>query len=288
MSPRLYILGLGFSGLEIARQAKRRGWSVTGSVRSAEKAALLKSQGIDAEVQSATSAALFAATHILATAPPDDAGDPVVAIVRAHRPQWIGYLSTTGVYGDRGGDWVDETTPTQPGQPRSQRRVVAEQQWQALGRERGVPVHVFRLPAIYGAGRSALDQVKAGRAQRIDKPGQVFCRIHVEDIAQTVLAAIERPAALPGAIYNVCDDEPAPQADVIALACTLLDRPVPPLVPYDEAAATMSEMARSFYSDNRRVRNDRIKRELGVVLKYPTYREGLKAALAASGGNGNG
>src|SRR6185312_7367180 len=159
------------------------------------------------------------------------------------------------------------------GQPRSAGRLVTERAWQTMG------ATIFRLPGIYGSGRSAIDQVKAGTARRIDKPDQVFSRIHVEDIASTVLAAIVHPS--PGAVYNVADDLPASTADVIAYACDLLAVPVPPLVPWAEIAPTMSAMARSFYAENRRVRNDRIKRELGVMLRYPTYREGLRAMLGA-------
>jgi nucleoside-diphosphate-sugar epimerase len=277
MTGRLFIFGLGFSGLEIARLARAQGWAVGGSVTTEEKVAQLRGEGIEASVLPHVEANV---THVLSTVPPTESGDPVVAHASTMEPKWLGYLSTTGVYGDRGGGWVDETATPTPGQPRSCHRLDAERAWQALGAGRGVPVHVFRLPAIYGPGRSAFDQVREGRAQRIEKPGQVFSRIHVEDLARTVLASMKHPAPLPGAIYNVCDDDPAPQADVIALACALLGRPVPPLVSYDEAAARMSDMARSFYAENRRVRNERIKRELGVTLKYPSYREGLRMILA--------
>ena len=277
MSSRLFIFGLGFSGLEIARQAQADGWAVGGSVTTAEKAVQLRAEGIAATVLPPTDAGTV--THVLATVPPTAAGDPVLEYASTLRPRWLGYLSTTGVYGDRGGGWVDETTSPAPGLPRSRYRLQAEGAWQALGAKLGVPVHIFRLPAIYGPGRSAFDQVREGRAQRIDKPGQVFSRIHVEDLARTVVASMKRPAPLPGAIYNVCDDDPAPQADVIALACELMGRPAPPLVPYDEAAKHMSDMARSFYAENRRVRNDRIKGELGITLRYPSYREGLRSIL---------
>ncbi len=274
MSRSLYVVGLGFSGLEIARLAKASGWSVAGSVTGEEKAAQLRAQGLDAEVSSPSSARLAGATHVLSTVPPEASGDPVLPIVRQARPQWLGYVSTTGVYGDRGGGWVDENDAPNPGQPRSRHRLKAEQEWQALAGERGVPLSIVRLPAIYGPGRSALDQVIEGRAQCIEKPGQVFCRVHVADIATAVVTAAGRAA---GAIYNVCDDEPCAQSDVIAFACKLLGRPAPKLVPWEEAAPKMSEMARSFYAENRRVRNERLKRELGVALKFPTYREGLTA-----------
>ncbi len=278
MSKRLFVVGLGFSGLEIARCARAGGWAVAGSVTTPEKAARLRvEEGIDAGLLSEAGGALTAATHVVVTVAPGASGDPTFEAVEPHRPRWLGYLSTTGVYGDRGGGWVDETAEPNPGQTRSRYRLAAEQAWQAWGRARGAAVDVFRLPAIYGPGRSALDQVREGRAHCVDKPGQVFCRVHVEDIAAAVLAAMDRRAMPPGTVYNVSDDEPAPQADVISFACQLLGRPAPVRVPWDEAAPKMSEMARSFYAENRRVRNERLKRELGVVLKHPTYREGLRA-----------
>jgi nucleoside-diphosphate-sugar epimerase len=277
MTEILYVIGLGFSGLEIARHARANGWRVAGSVTSGEKAAQLREQGIEAEALTASSATLRAATHVLSTVPPTSSGDPIVPLLRIFKPKWLGYVSTTGVYGDRGGAWVDETIEPAPGQARSRYRLAAEREWQALGQALAVPVDIFRLPAIYGPGRSALDQVLQEQAQRIDKPGQVFCRVHVEDIAATVVAAM---AGAQGAIYNVCDDEPCAQSDVIAFACELLGRTAPPLVSWAAAAPGMSEMARSFYAENRRVRNDRIKRDLGVVLRYPTYREGLRAIAA--------
>jgi nucleoside-diphosphate-sugar epimerase len=277
MTGRLYVVGLGFSGLEIARRAKADGWIVAGSVTSEEKAAQLRAQGIDAELLSPSSEKLRAATHLVTTVAPEATGDPVLPLVRHAPVKWFGYISTTGVYGDRGGGWVDESDAPDPGQPRSRHRVAAEQEWRTLAQKAGVPLDIFRLPAIYGPGRSALDQVLSGRAQCIDKPGQVFSRVHVHDIASAVLSAMNRQA---GTIYNVCDDEPCAQFEVISFACQLLGRPAPRLVSWDEAAPKMSEMARSFYAENRRVRNDRMKRELGVALKYPTYREGLSAIAA--------
>ncbi|HZQ00133.1 MAG TPA: SDR family oxidoreductase [Reyranella sp.] len=276
---RLFVIGLGFCGLEIARRAKANGWQVAGSVTGEGKADELRSKGIEAELLSVSSRALQAATHILSTVPPQASGDPVLPLVRELRPTWLGYISTTGVYGDRGGGWVDETDTPNPGQARSRHRLQAERAWHDLARERGAPLDVFRLPAIYGPGRSALDQVREGRAQCVDKPGQVFCRVHVADIASAVLAAMKQAR---GTLYNVCDDEPCAQSDVIAFACKLLGRPAPRLVPWEEAAPKMSEMARSFYAENRRVRNDRIKRELGVRLQFPTYREGLTAIASAN------
>ena len=215
--------------------------------------------------------------------PPDAGGDPVIdahgidiaAIGRSLT--WSGYLSTTGVYGDRAGGWVDEAAALRPTGERGRRRGAAETQWLDLWRRDGTPVHLFRLAAIYGPGRSALDQIRAGTAQRIDKPGQVFSRIHVEDIASVLETSMGRPH--PGTAYNLCDDDPAPPATVIAFACTLLGVAPPPLVPFEQA--DLSPMARSFYRDNKRVANARIKQELGVRLRYPDYTTGLRALMAS-------
>lgn len=285
MTGRLFIFGLGFSGLEIARLAKAHGWTVAGTCTTADKTARLDAEGIAAHLFDGTrgldDAAIGAPTHILCTIPPGTTGDPAIAhcarLLRQAR--WLGYLSTTGVYGDHDGGWVDEETPTRPSLPRSVARLAAERAWQAIALEAGVALDIFRLPGIYGPGRSTLDQVKAGTARRIDKPGQVFSRIHVADIAGTVLAAIGRPHE--AGIYNVADDLPAPTSEVVAFACQLIGKPVPPLIPWATIEPTMSAMARSFYAESRRVRNDRIKRGLGVTLRYPTYREGLSAIAAA-------
>ena len=228
-------------------------------------------------------AALGKATHVLCTIAPGTTGDPALKtsarVLRDAR--WLGYLSTTGVYGDHGGGWVDEETPARPAQQRSIERLATERAWQATGMEAGSAVDIFRLPGIYGPGRSAIDQVKAGTARRIDKPGQVFSRIHVADVAGTVLLALGHTRA--GAIYNVADDLPAATGEVVAFACELLGKPVPPAMPWDEVAPAMSAMARSFYAENRRVKNDKIKNELGVALSYPTYKEGLRAIALATG-----
>jgi nucleoside-diphosphate-sugar epimerase len=285
MTERLFIFGLGYSGLEIARLARAAGWSVAGTCTSEQKAAELRADGIEAHCFDGTTAlpagAMDGASHVLCTIAPGTTGDPALRTCSRllRQARWLGYLSTTGVYGDQGGGWVDEATPAKPGQPRSIERLAAERAWQALGLEAGVAVDVFRLPGIYGPGRSAVDQAKAGTARRIDKPGQVFSRVHVEDIAGTVLMAISGAHA--GAIYNVADDLPASTSDVVAFACELLGKPVPPAIPWQQAEPTMSAMARSFYAETRRVKNDRIKNELGVVLRYPTYREGLRAIVAA-------
>ena len=285
MTRRLFIFGLGYSGLEIARLATAEGWIVAGTCRGAEKAASLRAGGIEAHVFDGIAplpaAALGDNSHVLCTIAPGRAGDPALRLGAPllKQARWLGYLSTTGVYGDRGGGWVDEDTPPNPGQPRSIERLAAERGWQAMALEAGARLDIFRLPGIYGPGRSALDQVKAGTARRIDKPGQFFSRAHVADIAATVLKAMTAPHA--GGLYNVADDLPVTTGEVVAFACELLGMPAPPSISWEEAAPVMSDMARSFYSESRRVRNDKMKRELGVVLKYPTYREGLTAILKA-------
>jgi nucleoside-diphosphate-sugar epimerase len=277
----LFCFGLGYTATVLADRLRAQGWRVSGTTRDPAKARALSERGIATAVfergRPVDPGALAAASHILSAVPPDDAGDPVLDVhgddLTRRAPGWVGYLSTTGVYGDRGGDWVDEDAALQPAGVRGRRRLVAEAGWRALG----LPLHIFRLAGIYGPGRSALDTVRAGRAQRIDKPGQVFSRIHVDDLAAVVEASLALPN--PGAVYNVCDDDPAPPQDVIAHACRLLGVPAPPLVPFD--AAVLSPMARSFYDENKRVSNRRIKAELGVRLRYPDYRTGL-AALAES------
>jgi nucleoside-diphosphate-sugar epimerase len=289
VSGRLFCFGLGYSALALAERLRRRGWMVTGTCRSEATQAALARNGIAAHLfdrdrpLADPGAALAGTTHLLSSVPPDAVGDPVIdhhagdvaAIARSLA--WGGYLSTTGVYGDRGGGWVDETGPLSPTGERGQRRRAAEAAWLDLWRRDGVPVHLFRLAAIYGPGRSALDQVRAGTARRIDKPGQVFSRIHVEDIAGVLEASMARPN--PGAAYNVCDDDPAPPQDVVAFACALLGVEPPPLVPFREAG--LSPMARSFYDDNKRVANARIKQELGMRLRYPDYTIGLRALMAS-------
>jgi nucleoside-diphosphate-sugar epimerase len=286
---RLFCFGLGYSALALAKRLLGKHWRVAGTCRSAAKAEALREIGIEpflfdrnAPLADAA-AALAGTTHLLSSVPPDAAGDPVIDhhgndLVRLEGVKWTGYLSTTGVYGDRGGDWVTERDALRPIGPRGRARVAAEEAWLGLGHV-GHKVHVFRLAGIYGPGRSALDTLREGRAKRVVKQGQVFSRIHVEDIASILEASIAKPDA--GAVYNGCDDEPAPPQDVIAYAAALLGVPAPPEVAYEEAAKTMSEMARSFYAESKRVSNRRIKDELGVTLAYPDYRTGLKALLAS-------
>jgi nucleoside-diphosphate-sugar epimerase len=285
--PRLFCFGLGFSALTLARRLLAEGWSVAGTTRSADKAAALAAEGIapflfdrDRPLDDA-GAALAGTTHLLASVPPDAEGDPVLDHYAADLAAvaggiaWAGYLSTTGAYGDRDGGWVDEESALEPTTERGRRRVAAEAGWCALWRDAGLPVHLFRLAGIYGPGRNGLVTVRRGRAKRTVKPGQVFSRIHVDDIATVLQASIARPH--PGRAYNVCDDEAAPPQDVIAHACALLGVEPPPEEPYDPEA--LSPMGRSFYAENKRVRNDRITRELGVDLAFPTYREGLAHLL---------
>ncbi|MBT6912826.1 MAG: SDR family oxidoreductase, partial [Rhodospirillaceae bacterium] len=220
------------------------------------------------------------ASHVLVSIPPDATGDPVLDchgddIAKLEQLSWLGYLSTTGVYGDHGGGWVDETTTTAPINRRSEWRVLSEQAWLAWGRQHDVAVQIFRLAGIYGPGRNALVNLRQGKARRIVKPGHVFSRIHVEDLARVLQASMAQPN--PGAIYNVCDDEPAPPQDVITYGAELLGLSPPDEVPFEQA--DLSPMAVSFYSDNKRVSNERITQELGIVLQYPTYRAGLEALL---------
>jgi dTDP-4-dehydrorhamnose reductase len=285
----LFCFGLGYSARHLAAHLEDEGWHIAGSARSAAGVERIRSLGYMGYVFDGLSPGLGAgpsmgvgpavqrASHILVSAPPDGQGDPVLRhhaddIARSGA-EWIGYLSTIGVYGDHGGGWVDEDTPVAPGSDRSRRRVLAEQQWLDFAQRTGKRVEIFRLAGIYGPGSSAIESVRQGTARAIIKPGQVFNRIHVEDIARTLIAAFSRPHQ--HAIYNVTDDEPAPPQDVTAYAAHLLGLPQPAEVAFE--TADLSEMGRSFYAENKRVRNDRIKSALGVTLAYPTYREGLAA-----------
>ena len=280
----LLSFGHGYSASALARLLVPLGWRVIGTTRSAGKVSTLCQQGVEPLIWPGAdlTGALDAATHLLISAAPDDDGDPVLNALRkeikarARQFQWVGYLSTTGVYGDHDGDWVDEGSPLTPATVRGQARVRAEADWSTLA----LPLHIFRLAGIYGPGRGPFEKVRQGTARRIIKPGQVFSRIHVTDIAQVLAASIARPN--PGRAYNLCDDDPAPPEDVIAFAAQLLGLPVPPAE--DFATAQMTPMARSFYAESKKVRNDRIKDELGVKLAYPNYRIGLTALLAGETG----
>ena len=282
-SPVLLSFGHGYTARALARRLLAKGWRVIGTTRSETRAEAIRATGAEVVIWPLFKAGplLDLATHILVSAGPEAGDDPVLMHcagalgARTDQFDWIGYLSTTGVYGDRGGGWVDETSACTPATERGEWRLAAEREWLAYHRETGRPVHIFRLAGIYGPGRGPLAKLRAGTARRIVKPGQVFSRIHVEDIATVLEASIERPH--PGAIYNVCDDEAAPPEEVIAHAADLLGLPEPPLEPFDQAE--MTPMARSFYAESKRVSNARIKSELGVELAYPTYREGLAALL---------
>ena len=285
MTKTLLSFGNGFSARAFAPLALAQGWTVIGTTRSTDKAEMIRKTGVQPLIWPGGSdpVDLDGVTHILVSAGPDENGDPVLRDLgaeiadRAEQFEWVGYLSTTGVYGNHDGAWVDETTELHPTSRRAIWRKEAEDAWRAIP---GLPVHVFRLAGIYGPGRGPFEKLRNGTARRVIKPGQVFSRIHVEDIAQVLMASINRPN--PGAIYNLCDDDPAPPQDVIAYAAELLGMPVPPPIPFDEAE--MTPMARSFYADSKRVRNDRIKDELGVQLKYTTYKAALEAMLAAETG----
>jgi nucleoside-diphosphate-sugar epimerase len=283
---RLFCFGLGYTALRLVRVLLADGWQVAGTSRTAEGCATLSSAGLDAyyfdsDHPLGDRSALDGTTHLLTSVPPDQEGDPVLRqhgreIAALSDLDWVGYLSATSVYGDTGGDWVDETASCDPTTERGRGRVAAEAEWLARSDETGLPVHVFRLAGIYGPGRSAFDQIRFGRARRIDRPDHLFSRIHVDDIVRVLQASMAHPA--PGKIYNVCDDVPAASADVLAFAAELLGVETPPLVAFDDAG--LSDMARSFYADNRLVSNKRIKTELKVDLNYPDFRSGLRGILA--------
>ena len=285
--PKLLCCGYGYTAREMAQALHQLGWLIAATARSPDKVRELRQQGVEAhafqEGDLFPDEALADATHLLLSAPPGLHGDPFLnALMQADAPstqnlRWIGYLSTTGVYGDHHGGWVTETSQLRPVSERARRRVMAERGWAAWGLAVGVPVQIFRLAGIYGPGRSALDSVRDGTARRIVKPGQVFSRIHVSDIANVLLRAIASPPT-PG-VFNVCDDEPAAPDEVTAFAAQLLGEAAPKIEPFESAQATMSEMARSFYADNKRVSNEKMKSELGVQLKFTNYREGLRAIL---------
>lgn len=270
---RLVSFGHGYVARRVAVILRARGWHIVGTTRTAAKADALRAQGIDAHVWSGGPAPfLDGATHVLSSIPPVN-GQDIVAPELAKRDLWAGYFSTTGVYGNRDGGWVDETSALRPDAPVARARVSTERDWFALPRGQ-----VFRLGGIYGPGRSPFDKLRASSARRIVKPGQVFSRIHVDDIARGVVAALDAPR--PGAVVNMVDDLPAPPQDVIAYAAQLLGIAPPPEVPFDQA--DLSPMARGFYSSNKRTRNERLHDLVGDLL-YPTYREGLRAVLDADG-----
>lgn len=281
--PTLTIIGLGHTGAALADRAARAGWRVRATARDPSRVAA--PPGVEL-VPFADAQALCTATHLAITAPPGADGDPVWAAhadaLRAAPLRWVGYVSTTGVYGDRGGAWVDETSAPSPGKDRSRRRLAAEQQWAELAGR--AAVDLFRTGGIYGPGRSALDEAREGTARRVSKPGHVFSRIHRDDIVRALLAAATRPPAAGLRVLHLVDDTPSEQADVNAEACRLQGLPLPPVISYEEATARMSEMGRSFWSESRIVANARTKAALGIVWAYPSYREGLRAILAEQRG----
>jgi len=283
---RLVIIGYGYSSSAIARALEGQAESLHVTARGAEKIERLHSDGTDAlafdgsALSPALATALSGATHLLMSAPPGEAGDPLLAApgfsdLEVPALRRVAYLSTVGVYGDHGGAWVDETSPLRPVSQRSRQRVAAEESWQAFAAARNLDLGIFRLSGIYGPGRSAIDNLRAGTARRIIKPGQVFNRIHVEDIGGAVARALMRNGPL--GIFNLTDDEPCPPQDVVAHAAALLGMAPPPEIPFDEADLT--PMGRSFYGENKRVSNARIKADLGYAFRYPTYREGLAGLL---------
>jgi nucleoside-diphosphate-sugar epimerase len=285
---RLFVFGYGYTARALARRLTPKGWRVFASVREPSGIGPLAAQGVTgvaAGDADGLTDALAGANALLITAPPDEAGCPglqalVPQLARAQAfPDWTGYLSTTGVYGDRRGGWVFETSRLSAQSPEGARRVAAERDWQEVGQGMGLTVQVFRLPGIYGPGRSAFDRLRTGKARRIAAPGQVFSRIHVDDLAAGLEASIARPRA--GGVYNLCDDEPAPNSEVVAYAAQLLGMPPPPEIPL--AASGLSAAALRFYAESKRVSNALAKAELGWRPAYPTYREGLRAVLAADG-----
>lgn len=277
----LLCFGFGFSARALAARLERRMWKISATSRDAEGIAEIEAQGFHGLLFDSTLQIGPDVTHLLISAPPGEHGDPVLLLFQVQlqrlskQLKWVGYLSTTGVYGDRGGDWVDEDSPLEPTMARGQRRLEAERSWLRLHSEFGLPVHLFRLAGIYGPGRNQLLTVRDGSAKRIIRPGQIFSRIHVEDIAGVLVASIAKPN--PGRAYNVCDDEPCPPQDVVAFVANLLGLPMPPEIPFEDAE--LSPMAKSFYADSKRVSNKRIKAELGYRLIYPNYRDGLRALL---------
>jgi nucleoside-diphosphate-sugar epimerase len=283
---RLFVFGLGYTAQHFVRFVGSHFSHVAGTVRSSDKADRLRHDGLSAHALDASGDKLAfdvaAADAILISAGPDENGDPFLhrfepVIAQAKRARWIGYFSTTGVYGNQDGAWTDEAVTPAPANSRNRRRVAAEQNWLSFGANAGIPAHVFRLSGIYGPGRNPLVNLARGSAHRIIKPGQVFNRVHVDDIAATLLASMAKPN--PGAIYNVSDDEPSPPQDVVEFAAAIVGVEPPEAVPFE--AAQMSPMAREFYGESKRISNRRIKQELGVELRYPTYREGIRALYDA-------
>ena len=290
MTRNILFLGYGYTAKALAALLRTQGWTVAGTTRAADKAAAMYANGVEPVLWTESgldTAPIAKADAILVSVPPNANGCPAFAAARdaiaskAQTIEWLGYLSTNGVYGDHDGAWVDEESDLRLSSPRARARVAAEADWAMLGVEYSLPFAIFRLPGIYGPGRSALDAVREGRARRVFKEGQVFSRMHVDDIAAALAASLLNPRA--GELFNLADDEPSPPQDVVEFACRLLSVEPPPLTPLEEA--DLSEMARSFYTDNKRVSNRRAKSVLGLNLAYPTYREGLKAIYESEKGD---
>jgi nucleoside-diphosphate-sugar epimerase len=291
--PALFCFGLGYSAEHYIAEFGARFDRIIGTVRTRDKAAAITARGFGGRTVAAlvfdgktapkdVAAAVTAADAVLVSVQPDETGDPALirfseTIAANERLATIVYLSTIGVYGDHGGAWIDETTTPSPLATRSRERLAAENVWRQFSQRTGKPVAILRLSGIYGPGQNALAQLSNGAAKRIVKPGQVFNRIHVEDIAQAIDAAFAKCA---DGVFNVSDDEPAPAPDVIAYAARLLGIEPPPEISYADAEKTMTAMAKSFYGEVKRVRNIKMKTGLGVALRYPAYREGLTALLA--------
>jgi nucleoside-diphosphate-sugar epimerase len=281
MTDLMLIAGLGYSGTAIGREAAAEGFRVLGTAR--DPASVSPPPGVEVVAFAHAGAILREATHLVVTAAPTDSGDPVLAaheaaIASAPALRWIGYLSTTGVYGDRGGAAVDEATAPSPGQARSQRRLAAEEAWRALAASKGCALDIFRVGGIYGPHRSVLDELRAGAARRVVKPGHAFSRIHRDDIALAVVAAARKPGGQ--RVLHLVDDEAAPSADVVEEGARLLGMTPPPAIPFADAAPRMSPMALSFWAENRIVANAATKAALGIAWRAPTYREGLRRILA--------
>ncbi len=282
MANHLLSFGHGYSAQALSKLLLPMGWKITGTTRDTAKLDMLRNKGVTPMLwdSSDVKSAITDATAVLISASPDENGDPVYlkygSDIAKIAPclKWFGYLSTSGVYGDFKGDWVDEDTPVNPTTRRGKMRLLAEQQWHNI---EDLPIHIFRLAGIYGPGRGPFAKVRAGTARRVNKPGQFFNRIHVDDIAQALYASILSPD--PAGLYNICDDDPAPPQDVIGYAAELLGLPLPPVISFEDA--DLSPIARSFYAENKRIRNDRIKKDLGVSLKFPSYKQGLKNILEA-------
>ena len=280
MNKHLLSFGHGYSAQALASSLLPVGWKISGTTRNEKKLFELGETGIEPCLwgESGIEDAFSKATAVLISAGPNEEGDPVFLRYQklfekyAANLDWVGYLSTTGVYGNFNGQWVDEETPLNPQTKRGQLRLSAEQGWQSVS---GLPMHIFRLAGIYGPGRGPFSKVRNGTAKRIIKKGQVFSRTHVDDITQVLLASLNAPN--PGRVYNICDNHPAPPQDVIGYAAELLGLPLPPIVNFEDA--DLSPMARSFYAENKKVANTRIKSELGITLLYPDYKAGLKAML---------